>query len=245
MWIELNIGLLCGILLPPLIYVLILYLTSPLKTLSLSKSLFYFMGGILSINFVQMYYAFIDVNTLSPFYEQFFGVGPREEICKFLAFLGVSTAFKKEKTHPVATMYYMGIVGLGFAMFENLHYVFRYGSDILYARTFTSTLGHLIFSMCLGYWLGLSQIDKGKYGNRSIFGLYMHRFKKLKSIVYILIGLICAITYHGLWNYNFYFWGGATEPFMILMLIVGMTTIKFATTDLYNHHRKSLRKWKK
>ena len=242
MWVELNIGLLCGVLFPPLLYVLILFLTSPYKTLSLKRCIFYFMAGILSINFVQMYYAFIEIEAFSPFYEQFFGVGPREEICKFIAFLGVFSLFKKEKTHPVAIMYYMGIVGLGFAMFENLHYVFRYGADILYVRTFTSTLGHLIFSMCLGYWLGLSQIDQGQYGNRSIFGFYMHKFKKLRSVVYTLIGLICAITYHGLWNFNLSNWGKTTIPFMILMLIMGMTTSKFAATDLNNHHRKSLGK---
>lgn len=241
MWIELNIGLLFGVLLPPLIYMLILYLTAPLKTVTLQKSILYFLGGILSINFVHMYYAFIDIHTLSSFSEQFFGVGPREEICKFIAFLGISWGFKKIKTHPVATMYYMGIVGLGFAMFENLHYVFRYGSDILYTRTFTSTLAHMIFSMFLGYWLGLSQVDNRKYGNRSIFGFYMFKYKKLKTVIYTFIGLLCAATFHGLWNFNLSNWGASTIPIMILMLVLGMTTCKFAATDLYNHHRKSLK----
>ena len=241
MWIELNIGLLCGVLLPPLIYVLILFCSSPYKTLTLQRSFLYFLGGILSINFVHMFYAFIEINTFSPFYEHFFGVGPREEICKYLAFLGVTLSFKKIKTHPVALMYYMGIVGLGFAMFENLHYVFRYGSDILYVRTFTSTLGHLIFSMFLGYWLGLSQIDTGQYGNRSIFGFYMHRFKKLRHTIYTGIGLLCAIPFHGLWNFNLTLWGETTIPLMILMIVVGMITCKFASTDLNNHYRKSLK----
>ncbi len=98
------------VLLPPIIYMLILFLSAPYKTLSLKRSVLYFIGGILSINFVHMYYAFIDIKTLTPFYEYFFSVGPREEICKFLAFLGVSQMLRKEKLHPVATMFYMGIV---------------------------------------------------------------------------------------------------------------------------------------
>ena len=175
------------------------------------------------------------------FSERFFGVGPREEICKFIAFLGITLGFKKIKTHPVATMYYMGIVGLGFAMFENLHYVFRYGTDVLYTRTFTSTLAHMIFSMFLGYWLGLSKVDNRQYGNRSIFGFYMFKYKKLKTLIYTIIGLLCAATFHGLWNFNLSNWGPSTIPIMILMLVLGMTTCKFAATDLYNHHRKSLK----
>ena len=229
------------VLLPPLIYMLILFLSAPYKTLTLKKSILYFIGGILSINFVQMYFALIDIKTLSPFYEYFFSVAPREEICKFLAFLGISQMFRKEKLHPVATMYYMGIVGLGFAMFENLYYGARYGEMVLVSRAFTSTLGHLTFSMFLGYWLGLSQIDQGDYGNRSLFGFYMYKFKKLRRYTYTLIGLICASVFHGLWNYNLSTNDESSMSIMILMVVLGLITCKFASTDLYNHHKKSLK----
>ena len=245
MWVELNIGLLFGVLLPPLLYMFILYLTSPFNSVTLKRSILYFLAGILSINFVHMYYAFIDVHTYTHFYEQFFGVGPREEICKLLAFLGVTLAFKKENTHPVGIMYYMGIVGLGFAMFENLHYVFRYGEQVLYSRTFTSTLGHLIFCMFSGYWLGLAKIDRGAYGNRSIFGFYMHKYKNIRTVTYTIIGLICAITFHGLWNFNLAMYDKSSMSILILMLVTGLTTCKFAATDLYNHYRKSLYNIKK
>ncbi len=241
MWMELNIIFMLKVLVPPLFYVLILFLSAPYKTLGLHKSLLYFAGGILSINFVHMYFALIDVTTLSPFYEHFFSVGPREEICKFLAFLGITKIFSKEKLHPVATMFSMGIVGLGFAMFENLYYASHFGEGILWGRAVTATIGHLTFSMFLGYWLGLSQIDQGDYGNRSLFGFYMFKFKKLRKFIYTVIGLLCAITFHGLWNYNLSNRGESTVSIMILMIVLGLITCKFASTDLYNHHKKSLK----
>lgn len=241
MWMELNIVFMLKALLPPLLYTLFLFLSAPYKTLTLYNSLLFFIGGILSINFVHMYYAMIDVKTFSPFYEYFFSVGPREEICKFLAFMGISKILSKEKMHPVATMFYMGIVGLGFAMFENIYYASQYGENILLGRAVTSTIGHLTFSMFLGYWLGLSQIDQEGYGNRSLFGFYMFKYKKLRKFIYVLIGLICAITFHGLWNFNLSNRSDSSTTIMILMMVLGLITCKFASTDLYNHHKKSLK----
>ena len=242
MWVNVNIGLIMGVLLPPLFYVLLIYFTAPYKTITLKKSLLYFIGGILSISFVEMFYAFISVETTSIFKECFFNIAPREEISKLCAFGLISTIINNKDRHPVATMYYMGIVGLGFAMLENLHYVFRFGSDVLYTRTFTSTIAHLIFTLFMGYWIGLSQVDLRKYGNRSIFGVLMYKHKKIRKIIYILIGLISAISFHGLWNFNLTQMSPSTVPFMILMIIFGLVTSKFATTDLYNHNRKSLKK---
>ena len=70
----------------------------------------------------------------------------------------------------------------------------------------------------------------------------MYKFKKLKMCIYTIIGLLCAIMYHGLWNYNLSVSWVAASPIMILMIIFGLTISKFASTDLYNHHRKSLKK---
>jgi RsiW-degrading membrane proteinase PrsW (M82 family) len=241
MWVDINIGLIMGVLLPPLFYVLLIFFTAPYKTITLGRSLVYFIGGLLSITFVEMFYAFINIQTTSIFYECFFSIAPREEISKLCAFGLVSTIINKKDRHPVATMYYMGMVGLGFAMIENLHYVFKFGPVVLYTRTFTSTIAHLIFTLFMGYWVGLSQVDLRKYGNRSIFGVLMFKYKKIRRCIYILIGLLCAIAFHGLWNFNLSQLSPTTIPFMILMIIFGLATSKFASTDLYNHNRKSLK----
>ncbi len=242
MGIELNIALFLKLFLPPLIYILILFLTAPNKTLKLPIILLCFLGGILSTNFVQLYYALVEIKATTHFDVYFYSVAPREEICKLLSFIGIMVAFRKEQITPVSLMYYMGIVGLGFATFENLMYGIRYGESILFLRSFTATLGHLIFGLFMGYWIGLGKVDLKKYGNRSLFGFYMFKYKKLKMVIYTLIGLLCAILYHGLWNYSLSVSFVAATPIMILMILIGLTISKFGATDLYNHYRKSLKK---
>ncbi len=69
----------------------------------------------------------------------------------------------------------------------------------------------------------------------------MFKFKKLRKFIYTVIGLLCAITFHGLWNYNLSNRGESTVSIMILMIVLGLITCKFASTDLYNHHKKSLK----
>ncbi len=242
MLVHLNVILFLKLFLPPFIYVMILYLTAPNKTLNLKIAALCFIGGILSTNIVQLYYAMVDIVATTPFELHFFSVAPREEICKLLAFGGAMLICRKQSIHPVATMFYMGIIGLGFATFENFMYGMMYGESIVLLRSITATLGHLIFGLFLGYWMGLGKIDIGKYGNRSLFGFYMYKYKKLKMGVYTLIVLLSAIAFHGLWNYNLTVSWVAAAPIMILMIIFGLSISKFGATDLNNHYRKSLKK---
>ena len=59
--------------------------------------------------------------------------------------------------------------------------------------------------------------------------------------MYGLIGLICAASFHGLWNYNLSQYTHSTMPIMVLMVIMGLITCKFAASDLNNHYRLSLK----
>lgn len=242
MVITLNLLLLLKLLLLPLIYIIVLYLSAPTKTLSLKVLILCFLGGILSTNFVQIYYALFDIIPTNYFEQYFFSVAPREEISKLTTFLLVIFLLKKRNLTPISLMYYSGIIGLGFATFENFMYGSAYGEDIIVTRSFTATLGHLIFGLFLGYWVGLGKIDSNKYRNRSLFSSYMQRHKKIKIIVYTLIGLLCAIIYHGLWNYNLAVSWNASTPIMIFMVIFGLSLCKLASTDLYNQYTKSLEK---
>ena len=242
MLFDINIGLFLGITLPPLIYTMIVYLTSPYGSISIKKALFYLIGGVFSTTFVYFIASFIEMSTFSSFMKHFFIVGPREELSKFLAFIIIAKGIGDNSRHPVATMFYMGMIGLGFAMYENLLYAHRYGDMVLLSRTFSSTLGHMIFCMFFGYWLGLSQLEKGHYGGRSVFGFFMKKYKNLRKWAYGIIGFICAASFHGLWNYNLSNYTASTMPLMVLMVIIGLITCKFAASDLNNHYRLSLKK---
>ena len=242
MYIDFNLILLFKLFLPPLLYVVILYLITPHYKLKLSTILLCFFAGILSTNLVQIHYALINMSNLTIFEECFYSIAPREEICKFLSYLGVILILKKQRFNPVSLMVNMGVVGLGFATFENFFYAMNYGENILMTRSFTATLAHLIFGLFIGYWVGLSKINIKKYEIVPTLTSVIHKYKKIKWVLYSLIGLVCAILFHGLWNYNLYISRGASLPIMVLMIIFGLWVSKFAFTDLSNQYRKSLGK---
>ena len=160
-----------GVVLPPIIYALMIYLTSQHKSINIVDGLHYvgigafsvIMLPFLSILLPDWNTDFISLNTFQNF---FMVVAPKEELIKYLSFLILFAAKKKKDVHPLSIMFYMGMVGLGFAMVENLQYLSAYGTEVLKTRTFTSTIAHMLFGMFAGYWIALGRINTGKFGTR-------------------------------------------------------------------------------
>jgi RsiW-degrading membrane proteinase PrsW (M82 family) len=240
-----NIMLFMGVVLPPLIYALIIYLTSPHKSINIRTGMYFIVAGIFSVTF----FPFLSLlfpewlpDIFSPFKTHFFYVGPREELLKYLSFFLLYKIIKFENHHPISIMFYMGMVGLGFAMVENIQYLSRYGVEILKMRAFTSTIAHMLFGMFAGYWIALSKIKTGIFSNRSVFGIFMNRHPKVKKLLYLVIGLLCSITYHGLWNYNLETSGKSSTTIMILMLFLGLVVVKFSSLDIISQYKKENKK---
>ena len=245
MLFDTNIGLFLGVILPPIIYALIIYLTSPHKSINLNRGMFFVAAGMFSVlmlPFIELLFPSWGSFVFDPFHRHFFTVAPKEEIIKYLSFYLLTRSVKLKNVHPTGIMFYYGMVGLGFAMIENLQYLASYGAEVLLVRTFTSTIAHMLFGMFAGYWVAMSKINSGKFANRSVFGILMSKHKELKKLVYSGIGIFSAILYHGLWNYNLTVSWVASAPIMILMVIFGLSISKFGSTDLNNHYRKSLKK---
>jgi len=229
--------LLLLVVLPPVLYVLIIYWTSPFKSINLKTAVRYLIGGVISISFHKI------ITVGFPYEPQFLfmkpgiwfwflEVAPKEEIAKFLAFLGIWYVSKKgEDNHPIGNMFYCGMVGLGFAMIENISYLQKYGHETLIIRQVTSTLSHMIFGMLAGYWFALGQIRSAKF-SRSIFNMFTNRYPRFKTFIYSIIGVSCGILYHGLWNYSLMASENAAYSIMILMLFGGLVGCKFAADSL-------------
>jgi len=222
------------LLLPPLLYGLIIYLTSPYKSISIISSLKYIFAGISSVflliilNLIFPYTQDVQIETFKYF---FYGVAVHEEIAK-LALFSLFLHLSKSNKNPIGIMFYGGMVGLGFAIVENFDYYIIYGSGILPLRNVTSTIAHMIFGMFTGYWIALSKVKITKYGNRSVFDILMAKYQTLRTIVHYGIGLLCGIAYHGLWNYNLYSSGSSAPSVMILMMFIGLIGVKFAASTL-------------
>jgi len=235
-----------GVVLPPIIYALIIYLTSPHKSINIVDGLHYVGIGAFSVIMLSFLSVLLpdwstDFILLNTFQNFFMVVAPKEELIKYLSFLILFTAKKKKDVHPLSIMFYMGMVGLGFAMVENLQYLSAYGTEVLKTRTFTSTIAHMLFGMFAGYWIAMGKINSGKFGTRSVFGLLMSKYGEMKKLIYSGIGILSAIIYHGLWNYNLSSSGQAAYSIMILMLVMGLVVAKFASDDLTTKYRRKLR----
>lgn len=264
MIMGINIGVLLAITVPPIIYAWIIYLTSPYKSINFFKGLQNLGIGVSSILLLSFIRLLIPSWHDHPdiFYNTFFYIAPREELVKLISFLLLGRLYNMNKNqepwvkevkkeHPIGTMFYMSMVGLGFAMFENVQYYTMYGIEVLGIRTVTSTVAHMLFGLFMGYWLAKSEINQ-KLGNRSVFSLIMNRKPGLRKIIYTLLGFISAVGYHGLWNYNLY---SASEAYltrfgyyrdvsgnsiMIMLLFFGLLGAKVAHKDICDSYRRSL-----
>lgn len=76
-----------------------------------------------------------------------------EEGCKFV-FLKGPTWRSLEFDYVFDGIVYAVFVGLGFAITENINYVFNYGFATGVVRAFTAIPGHCVFAVFMGYFYG-------------------------------------------------------------------------------------------
>ena len=228
----------------PLLYMGIMYLTLPEKSINIKDMFKAIAMGYVSVTFLHfMYLIFPPMGEMisSAFARYFYVVAPREELAKFVAFLILIKYAIKKGRHPVAYMVYCGLVGLGFGIEENIIYYQRYGADVLYIRNFCSLLAHIFFGMFAGYFYGLGKLENGFNNLKTqLDNILKNKWPKLKLAFYSTIGLGAGILYHGLWNYNLHSSQWAAESIMILMIIVGLFTTFFMAKDLINGYKNKL-----
>jgi len=248
-----NIALLLALVLPPLLYAGLIYLTSPYKSIDIKRGLYHIMAGFTSVFILSIIFLVIPSWSGSSvdFLNTFFFIAPKEELVKLLVFLTLGGVASRSSEHPVATMFYMGMVGLGFSLVENIQYVMIYGEEVLLTRMFTATIAHMLFGMFMGYWIAKGNINNGR-GNRSVFGVLMGNNLRLKRNIYVLLGWLAAVGYHGLWNYNLMistqaypgFSDISSTPIMIMLIFFGLVGAKFASKDLNDSYRMRLKNTK-
>jgi RsiW-degrading membrane proteinase PrsW (M82 family) len=110
-------------------------------------------------------------------------VGPAEELSKY-AVVRWRIWNRPEFDEPVDGIVYAAAGALGFAAVENVFYVLHYGLAVMLLRGPVSTVGHVLFSACWGYALGLAKQSQGRKGAALIRG-----------------GLITASLVHGAFDF--------------------------------------------
>jgi len=218
-----NLWFLIFAVLPAIIYSLLIYNKAP-KGVVVKKTMWsYIIIGLLSIQILKIiHFLFPKIHTYietTPvlykftngtmgFIEEptvfaiavfaFFQVAFFEEISKWFA-LRVGNAVRGDTRAgidtPFAVMFYSVMIAVGFATFENIHYVGRamWGdlkgvdvNEMLMIRSLNSVVVHMLSGLFMGYFIAIGRRCK------NIF----------KHAGYTMLGLLVATLFHGVYDFN-------------------------------------------
>lgn len=218
-----NLFLLLFAVLPAIFYSLIIYHKAPDGIVKKKPMWIYIAIGFLSIQILNIiHFLFPNIHTyieyhivnydlgngvlksleeptmFAVFIFAFFQVAFFEEISKWFA-LRVGNSARGDtrdgKDSPFAVMFYSVMIAVGFASFENIHYVGRvlWGDlqgvnphEMLLVRSINSVIVHMVSGLFMGYFIALGRRCK------NIF----------KHAGYTILGLFTASIFHGLYDFN-------------------------------------------
>ncbi|MCX7942071.1 MAG: PrsW family glutamic-type intramembrane protease [Dictyoglomaceae bacterium] len=130
----------------------------PLRLLILSFTLgvlVVFPAGLIEL-IIEFLTIFNKKNLISLALYCFFGIGLIEEGAKFLVIYKYIYP-REEFNTPFDGIVYSSMVGLGFATIENIGYVIMGGIETAIFRAFLAVPAHFLFSLIMGYSLGLAK----------------------------------------------------------------------------------------
>lgn len=155
------------------------------------------------------------------FVQAFIVVALVEEACKYF-FVKKVTWNHREFNCDFDGVVYAVFGSLGFAMLENIMYVFKYGFIAGIMRAILSVPGHMMFSVFFG-------IQYGK-ARRAALGRGSGNPKML-----MLKGLLGAVLTHGLYDFfAFMGWNISFYLFVILLYIIAFSSLKkVSASDKY------------
>jgi len=157
---------------PAVIIMYIIYRHDTVKE-PLSMLVKAFFGGVLSIAITLIItYPILGIElnsgAMKSFFDAFFKAGIPEEFSKWLIFYWL---IRKAKDFD---QYYDGIlyaifISMGFALVENIMYVFENGMTTAIVRSIISVPGHMLFAIPMGYFLSISRFESGTSARFHVF----------------------------------------------------------------------------
>jgi len=131
---------------------------------------------------VNRYYPEIDAESVvKQFFKAFFVVALAEEFSKYI-FVRYFAQTRKAFDEPFDGIVYAVMVSMGFAVTENIAYVFQGGLETAIWRAFTAVPAHACFGIIMGYYMGKAKFSKNR-------------------IVLNLTGLALAVLFHGIYDF--------------------------------------------
>jgi RsiW-degrading membrane proteinase PrsW (M82 family) len=168
---------------------------------------------------------FVEENELDPnthfgvlFYSAFIRTAMVEELLKLAILLAIPFNHK-QFNEPMDGIVYAVMIGMGFAIIENIVYCMPADLTLAIVRDFTAVPSHAIFGVILGYYVGLA------------------KFNRANLIKYISVGWFMAVFIHGL--YDFFLFQRYGDWLMILATFVLLGGLFFSRKFIHRHQEDS------
>jgi RsiW-degrading membrane proteinase PrsW (M82 family) len=173
---------------------------------------------------------------ISMVYQTFFVAGTIEEIAKFTVFFLFIYA-SPHINEPVDMMVYLALVGLGFAVFENVQYMLTFSLPVYFAEgesayhrmlyyvaAIRSIPGHTTFDALAGFVIASARFPRGV----SILeeDATVIKPSNTRTAMIFVAGVLLAIILHGLGNLLLYL-GLVGLFYGYMAFLIGMTVLLF------------------
>ena len=139
-----------------------------------------------------------------------------EEVFKYLAFYFLIWKNKNFNEFFDGIIYAV-FISMGFALIENILYVFESGHGVGVMRALTAVPGHALFGVAMGYYFGLA------------------RFIETKSAYNLKMALIVPVILHGIYDFILMSQNGwlllLFIPYLIYMWIAGFRKMRSHSDD--------------
>lgn len=151
-------------------------------------------------------------------------VGVSEELSKFI-FLHRKTWNSPEFDHTFDGVIYGLSVSLGFALIENIQYVFSFGIATGITRAIMSIPGHAAFGVMMGAWYGLAKKHEVRH-------------EYTRSTICKFMSLLVPIAMHGTYDSLLTIGTGLTSLFTLILVIICYLILNNMTTELSNNDER-------
>lgn len=203
---------------PVIIFMFLIYYKDSIKEpLGLLMKCFFggFLSVILTLIIVRFIYPIGDGLSSAfarSFFDAFFQAGFPEELSKLIILYWIVWKHKDFDQHFDGIIYAV-FVSMGFALIENLMYVYKGGLSVALVRAVLAVPGHGFFGVTMGYYFSLAKFHTGPKKNE-----FMAKCLLVPTIL------------HGLYDFALMYPGNSADnPLLVIVLIITFTIIVIAT----------------
>jgi len=194
-----------------------------------------FFGGILAIVFtlllnipISIFQFLFTGDFLKAFYDAFLKAALPEEFSKFIILYWIIWR-SKDFDHHYDGIIYAVFVSLGFALVENIMYVFfsENGLTVALTRAILAVPGHGFFAVIMGYYFSIARFHEGVEKNKLL-----------------LTSLLMAVLFHGVYDFILMYMSAKSDnPWLIISLMIVFSIFiirmwRLGLKKISKHHMK-------